>query len=139
MAKFAGLGMTFALDDHSGSPLALSDYVTDLTVNNTFGEQEITPISKFAMDRLQLVEDTQISVTIQGFPQDTIGDVLLAGDMRLPAAGRTATIGYPEGWSYDCEVKVFSRNVARAQNGGITLTLDLRLTGGTAGTWSDGS
>ncbi len=139
MSKFTGLSMGFALDDHSGTPVTLSDYVTDLTVNNSFGEQDVTPLSKFAMDRLQLVEDSTISVTIQGFPQDSIGDTLLAGDMRLPAAGRTVTITYPQGWTYVLEVMVFSRNVARAQNGGISITFELRLTGGTAGAWADGT
>ena len=139
MAKFAGLGMTFALDAAGGSPLALSDYVTDLTVNNSFGEQDVTPLSAFAMDRLQLTEDTTISFTIQGFPQDSIGDELLAGNMRLPALGRTATIGYPEGWSYSVETRVFSRSVARAQNGGLSLTFELRMTGGTPGIWTDGT
>jgi len=136
MAKFSGLGMTLAIDDDQGTPVDFEDYVGDLTLTNSFGEQDVTPMSAFAMDRLQLTEDTVMSITGQGFASDEIMDAITA-DMRLPVGGRTVTIGYPNGCEYEFEAMIFSFAPARPQNGGITWALEMKLTGGTAGAWSN--
>ena len=135
MAKFAGMGMGLAIDSAAGSPVAVSDYVGDITVTNSFGEQDVTPVSAFAMDRLQLVEDATISISGQGFPDDAIME-LFTTTPRLPAAGRTVTVTYPNDWSYTFEAKIFSFSPARPQNAGITWSAELRLVGGSPGTWS---
>jgi len=136
VAKFSGLGMSLYIDDKDGSPVEFSDYVGDLTLTNTFGEQDVTPISAFAMDRLQLTEDTTVSITGQGFPDAAIM-AAITDDPRLPEAGRTVTIGYPNDWAYAFEARIFSISFPRPQNGGITWSVELRLTGGTSGQWSN--
>jgi hypothetical protein len=130
--------MSLAIDGANGSPVAFSDYVGDVTLTNSFGEQDVTPLSKFAMDRLQLTEDTTMSITGQGFPDDTIMDCITVTP-RLPVDGRDVTITYPGGWTYVFKAMIFSFAPARPQNGGITWSLEMRLTGGTAGVWADGT
>lgn len=137
MAKFAGLGLTLHIDDASGTPVEISDWVSDFSVNNSFGEQDVSSLSQFAMDRLQLTEDDTLSITMPGaVGDDTLMPVFFTTP-RLPAAGRTVTIGYPNDWGYSFEAMIFSRNISRGQGGALSLTVEMRLTGGTAGTWED--
>jgi len=136
MAKFSGLGLSLAVDGANGTPVDFSDFVGDLTLTNTFGEQDVTPLSAFAMDRLQLTEDTTISITGHGFPSDAIMTALTS-DPRLPAGGRTVTIGYPNDWEYEFEAMIFSVSFPRPQNGAITWSLEMSLTGGAPGQWSN--
>lgn len=133
MAKFAGLGITLSVDSSAGTPVDISDWVSDFTANNTFGEQDVSALSQFAMDRLQLTEDDTISITMPGAVGD---DTLMPVFTTTPRGVRTVTIGYPNDWEYEFEASIFNRSISRGQGGALTLTVEMRLTGGTPGTWS---
>ena len=133
MAKFAGLAMSMTLDDSGGSSATnISNDVASITLSDTRGEQDITGIDKSAMERLQLLADTDITLTGNGWPSSATLAVL-ATNM---SAARTLVLNWPDSGTYTVEVMIFSFGPTRGADGGITWTANLKLSNGTAGAWS---
>lgn len=63
MAKISGLGWTTcSVDNSAGSPNAIINDVTNLTISTPRGIQDITGINKSAYERLQLLADASIGL-----------------------------------------------------------------------------
>ncbi len=64
MAKESGLGATISVDDSGGVARAISNDITTFNFATPRGVQDITGINKSAMERLLLLADFSISMTI---------------------------------------------------------------------------
>lgn len=131
MAKSAGFPMTYTLDDSGGSGVAITNDVGSITVNTTRGEQDVTGLDKSAMERLQLLEDSDVTMGGNGFPSSTTRAVF-----NNMSNARTLVIGYPDSATATVEVMLFSYNINRGQDGGITWTANAKLCNGTKLAWS---
>lgn len=131
MAKFAGFPMTYTLDNSAGAGVAITNDVGTITLNTTRGEQDVTGLDKSAMERLQLLEDTDVTMGGNGFPSSATRAVFnnLSND-------RTLVIGYPDSATATVEIQLFSFNVQRGQDGGISWTVNGKLCNGTKLAWS---
>lgn len=127
MTKYSGLGLTFTLDNSAGSGVAITNDVGSFTVNTPLGEQDVTGLDKSAIERLQLLEDCDITVGGNGFPSSTTMAVF-----TNRANSRTLVIGYPNSVTATVEVMIFGFTISRGQDGGMTWQATLRLCNGTA-------
>lgn len=132
MAKFPGLAITMSIDNTSGTPVAITNDVGTITLNTTIGEQDVTGLDKSAMERLQLLEDTDITIGGNGLPSAGTRAVLFE-NLRTT---RTLTFGFPDSADGTIEVFLYSYNISRGQDGGISWTANAKLNNGTALAWS---
>lgn len=131
MTKYAGLAMTYTLDNSAGSGVAITNDVGNITLNTTKGEQNVTGLDKSAMERLQLLEDSDVSFGGNGFPSSTTMAVFTNLDNA-----RTLVIGYPNSTTATVEIMLFTFNITRGQDGGVTWTANGKLCNGTKLGWS---
>lgn len=131
MAKFAGLGMAVTLDNSAGNPVTISNDVASITLGDTSGEQDVTGVDKSAMERLQLLSDSQVTLNGNGWPSSTTFAVF-----SNRANSRTLVIDFPDSGTYTVEVMIFGFSPSRGADGAVTWSADLKLCNGTAGAWS---
>jgi len=127
MTKYAGLGLTFTLDNSGGSGQAITNDVGTFTIDTPTGEQDVTGLDKSAIERLQLLTDCTITVGGNGFPSSTT-----MGCFTNRANSRTLVIGLPNSVTATVEVFIFGFKISRGQDGGITWEATLKLNNGTA-------
>lgn len=131
MTKYAGLAMTYTLDDSGGSPVAITNDVGSITVDTTVGEQDVTGLDKSAMERLQLLEDSVVTMGGNGFPSSATRAVF-----NTLTGSRTLAIGWPNSATATVELYLYKYNLSRGQDGGVTWQAEGRLNNGTKLAWS---
>jgi hypothetical protein len=131
MSKFTGLGMALTVDDSSGAGVIISEDVASVTQNTTNGEQDVTGLSQSAIERLSLLEDTDLTINGSGFPSSTTRAVF-----TNRANERTVVIQYPDLVEFTFEGRVYSYNLVRGQDGGVTWTANIKQADGAVGVWS---
>lgn len=131
MAKFSGLGMSLTVEDSGGSPVNIAADVGSLVCNTVRGEQDVTGIDKSAMERLDLLEDSDVQFSGNGFPPATTRAVFEELDNE-----REVVIGYPDSATFTLTVRLFSYNINRGQDGGLSWQATGKLSNGSKGVWS---
>lgn len=131
MAKYAGFAITYTLDDSGGSGVDISNSIGSITLNTTRGEQDVTGLDKSAMERLQLLEDSEVTMGGNGFPPSATRAVF-----ENLSNSRTLVIDYPDSATATVEILLFSYNINRGQDGSLTWEATGRLANGTKLAWS---
>lgn len=131
MAKFAGFPITYTLDDSGGSGVDISNSIGTITMKTTRGEQDITGLDKSAMERLQLLEDSEVTFGGNGFPPSAHRAVF-----ENMSNSRTLVIDYPDSATATVEVMLFDYTINRTQDGGLAWQAVARLCNGTKLAWS---
>ncbi|MGE3448688.1 MAG: hypothetical protein AB7H92_14035 [Microbacteriaceae bacterium] len=131
MAKYTGLAMTVTLDDSGGSGVNITNDVSTITHKTSRGEQDVTGADKSAMERLQLLEDSEFTLGNNGFPSSTTRAVF-----ENMANTRTLVLDYPDSATATIETYIFDYSINRGQDGGLSWSATLKLANGTKLAWS---
>lgn len=132
MAKFAGLSVVFSVDNTSGTPVDVSNSVSNIAIKGSVGEQVVTGLDKLGEERLQLLEDAEYTITGRGYPPSAHRAVLWES-LRTT---RTITIDLPDSATLTAEVFFFGLNIGRGDDAAATWDLTMRLNNGTPPAWS---
>lgn len=131
MTKYTGLAMTITLDDSGGSGVNISNDVGTITHKTSRGEQDVTGANVSAMERLQLLEDSEFTLGGNGLPSSTTRAVF-----QNMANTRTLVFDYADSATATVEVYIFDYSINRGQDGGMSWSATLKLANGTALAWS---
>jgi hypothetical protein len=134
MAKESGLGMSFAVDDSSGTARTISNDVNSLAWSTPRAVQDVTGLDKSAFERLLLLAD--MSVTPTGTFNDA-ANMSHAVFKTVPSSSvaRTVTISV-SGQSLAGELLFTDYALTRGADGSLTWTAPGVLADGTVPTWS---
>jgi hypothetical protein len=134
MAKESGLGMSFAVDDSSGSARTISNDVNSLAWATPRAVQDVTGLDKSAFERLLLLAD--MSVTPTGVFNDA-ANMSHAVFKTVPSSSvaRTTTISI-SGQTLAGELLYTDYALTRGADGSLTWTAPGVLADGTVPTWS---
>jgi hypothetical protein len=136
MAKENGLGWTtLSVDDSSGSPQAIKNDITNLTISTPRGIQDVTGIDKSAYERLQLLADA--SVALNGVFNDTVTTSAHAVFKTVPSTSvaRTTTI-VVSGDTLPNELLYNDYSLVRGTDGSLVWSATGVLADGTVPTWA---
>lgn len=149
-AKVAGIQNTMVVDDAAGAGKDISDSVTGWSLSTPRGAQDITGLTKNAIERLLLLSDGQL--TINGIFEATTdaGEATDAHEVfktiGSDADGSTRTVvltlalagGAPvsDDPELTMEMVLTDYSITRGNDGALTYTATLQLANGTAPTWT---
>lgn len=136
MAKMTGIPMTVTIDDGAGSTRVITNDVLSCTLNMTRAQQDITGVDKLGMERMGLLSDATVSLTGAWNPAAAPTFYATFKDIATTNIDRTVVIAYPGPATFTAEMRLASFDIARGQDGSITCTVELQLSGGAQGTWS---
>lgn len=136
MAKVSGLGDTVSVDDSGGTPRAISNDITDFTINIPQALLDATGVDKSAQERLIGLGDGTVTLNgVTNFASNQSHDVF-----KVRTGTRTVTITLYEDGSGDprliMEMLVASYDITRGADGASTWSATLNLQSGTTPTWS---
>jgi len=132
MAKFAGMPVTISVDNVGGSPVDVSNSIMTIGYKGSVGEQIVTGADKTAQERLQLLEDFELTLAGKGIPPSAHRAVLWE-DLQT---SRTVTIDFPDSATVTAEVFFFGLDINRGDDAGADWSLSTKLNNGTAPAWS---
>jgi hypothetical protein len=136
VAKISALTTTVTIDDSGGSGRDISADVTNLSINTSRAEQDITGLDKSAMERLLLRSDTTISLSGVYDPGSNLAHaVFKTVGTQAGTTTRTAVIGFPTGTA-TLETLPSNYNLTVGADGSMTWSVDLHTANGTAIAWS---
>lgn len=134
MAKESGLGATISVDDSGGTARAISNDITTFNFATPRGVQDITGINKSAMERLLLLADFSISMTIVFNDASNMSfDVFKT--VPSTSVARTVTLAV-SGQTLANEVLFSDAPWTRAASGEMTCAPTGALADGTVPTWT---
>ena len=138
MAKSSGITTTLNVDDSGGTPRNISNDVLSFGLNTPRGVQDITGLDKSAIERLLLLADGQVTLTMAFNPAATTGQHTVFRTMSSSSATRTVqfVINSTPSATLSMEMICSDYSVPRAQDGSIQPTATLQLADGTVPTWS---
>lgn len=131
MTKYAGLSIVCNIDNSAGSPVNISNDVNAHNTSIKIGEQDVTGLDKTAIERLQLLEDFEATVSGNGLASSTTRAVF-----ETNTNARTLVIDFPDSATMTVEVMIFGYTLTRGADGGITWSTSLKLCNGTKVAWS---
>jgi hypothetical protein len=135
MAKESGLGMSLSIDDSGGTARDIANDVNSLQWATPRGVQDITGINLSAMERLLLLADMSITVSMAGFNDDANMSHQVFRTVPSTSVNRTTTIGL-SGQTLAAELLYTDYQMSRGNDGGITSTAPGALADGTVPTWT---
>lgn len=132
MAKESGIGMTLSIDDSAGAAKAITNDVSAVQFGTPQNLQDVTGLDKSAMERIALLSDATVSVTIPAFND--------AADLsfqvfKTRTGVRTVAIGI-SGQTLSMEMLISDVSWSRNADGSLGATATLELQSGTVPTWS---
>lgn len=136
MSMETGLGWTtFSIDDAAGSPQDVRGCVTSLQFATPRGVQDVTPLSKSAMQRLLLLAD--MSITPSYVFDDAVSASIHSVGKTVPSTSvaRTTSLGV-SGQTLASEMFYTDYGYTRAADGSFTGSMPGVLADGTVPTWS---
>lgn len=134
MAKSTGLGMTITIDDADGTGRAISNDIVSATFNTSRGSQDVTGVNRYAIERLLLLNDFNLSVTAVFNPASNPS---MFGVFSTPADNDTRTVVIVVGGktlTAECLMTDVSWN--RAADGSLTASATFVLASGPAAAWT---
>jgi hypothetical protein len=137
MAKESGTAWTTCSVDSSGDALqTLINDVTNLDLSMTNGAQDITGIDKVAMERLLLLADYSLDLTLVFNDAGTNSEfsVFKNTNVAATATRSTALTISAQNLNNECVFPTVSR--ARAADGSFIVTANGQLGGGAIPAWS---
>jgi len=135
MAKVSGLGDTVSVDDSGGTPRAISNDITDFSINLPQALLDVAGVDKSAQERLIGLADGTVTLNgVTNFASNQSHDVF-----KTRTGTRTVTITLYEDGSGDprliMEMLVGNYDITRGSDGSSTWTATLSLQSGTVPTW----
>jgi hypothetical protein len=131
-----GIPTSVTIDDGAGTVRAITNDVLACTLNMTRPQQDVTGVDKLGMERIGLVSDASLSLTGAWNPAAAPTFYATFKDISTTNIDRTVVLVYPGTATFTAEMRLASFNIARGQDGGITCTVELQLSGGAQGVWS---
>lgn len=139
MAKESGLGVTtFSIDDAAGSPQAVLNDVTSLSIKTPSGIQDVTGLNKSAHERLLLLADGSFDYTFVFNDVATTGIHTVLRAYRTLASnqvGRTHTFVH-SGQTLAMECLLTDFPLTRAADGSFGGSVTAQLSDGSLPAWS---
>jgi hypothetical protein len=138
MAKSSGITSTVSVDDSAGALKDISNDVLSFEIATPRGMVDITGLDKSAIERLLLLTDGTVSLTMQFNPTATTGQHAVFRTMSSSSVTRTVTIvinSTPTA-TLSMEMLCNEYNVSRGADGNIQPTASLSLANGAVPTWS---
>ena len=136
MAKEAGLAITtLSVDDSGGTVRAIRNDILSFNFATPRGEQDVTGIDKSAMERLLLLADFSLDLTMSFNDAAPPSSHDTFKTVPSTSVARTVTINI-SGQSLPNEVLFTDYSVARAADGSLVTTAPGRLSDGTVPTWA---
>lgn len=136
MAKVTGLGATINVDNSSGTPVDVSNDLTNFSFSTPIAVQDVTGIDKFANERLLLLADG--SVTLAGVFNTATSHPVFS-DVASTRVTRTvkiqpinAAVPY-----LSMEMLLTDYQLTRSNSGELTFSVPGALQDGTAPTWTN--
>lgn len=134
MAKEGGMGMTITVDDSGGTPRAISNDVTNLTISTPRGVQDVTGVDKSAIERLLLLAD--MSVTFNGVFNDASNlSHTVFRTVPSSSVARTTSLAV-SGQTLAGELLYTDYGLTRGNDGSLTWSAPGVLADGTVPTWA---
>ena len=135
MAKVSGLGDTVSVDDSGGSARAISNDITDFSINLPQALLDVAGVDKSAQERLIGLGDGTVTLNgVTNYASNLSHDVF-----KTRTGTRTVTITLYEDGSGDpqlgMEMLVANYDITRGTDGSSTWTATLQLQSGTVPTW----
>jgi hypothetical protein len=132
MAKESGLGMTLSIDDSAGVLKDVSNDVSAVNFSTPQGLQDVTGLDKSAMERLILLSDGNVQITVPAFNDaaDHIWAVL-----KTRTGTRTVTIAH-SGQTLSMEMLIADVAWSRNADGSLGASAQFQLQSGTVPVWS---
>lgn len=132
MAKESGIGLTLSIDDSAGSAKAITNDISAVQFGTPQNLQDVTGLDKSAIERIALLSDATVSVTIPAFND--------AADLsfqvfKTRTGVRTVAIGI-SGQTLSMEMLISDVSWSRNADGSLGATATLELQSGTVPTWS---
>lgn len=132
MAKESGIGLTLSIDDSAGAAKAITNDVSAVQFGTPQNLQDVTGLDKSAMERIALLSDATVSVTIPAFND--------AADLsfqvfKTRTGVRTVAIAI-SGQTLSMEMLISDVQWSRNADGSLGATATLELQSGTVPTWS---
>lgn len=134
MAKESGLGMALTVDDSGGTPRAISNDVTSVEIATPRTVQDVTGIDKSAIERILLLADASITLTVVFNDAANLGHAVFK-TVSSTSVARTTTLTH-SGQSLACEMLYTDYPLQRQQSGELTAAVPGVLADGTVPTWS---
>jgi hypothetical protein len=135
MAKESGLGWTtLSVDDSGGTPRAIVNDITNVSISTPRAVQDVTGMDKSAMERLLLLADA--SIQLDGVFNDASNmshAVFSTASSTSVARTVTATVS---GQTLPNEMFPTDYALTRAATGELTYSVPMVLTGGVVPTWA---
>lgn len=138
MAKTSGLGSVVIVDDSSGTPVTISNDVTNFTFSTPRAVQDVTGVDKLAIERLLLLAD--YSATLNGVfnPAASKSHATLS-DVASTTANRTIKLQPTSGSTpyLSVETVITDYQITRSDSGELTWQAPAALADGTAPAWTN--
>lgn len=139
MAKTSGLGMRVQIDDSGGTLRNISNDILAFNFNTPRGSQDITGLDKSGMERLLLLADGQVSLTM-GYNPSTNQQHDVFKTVPSTSVVRTVTIDLPPlstgSPRLSMEMLFDDYAIARNNNGELQATATGKLADGTVPAWT---
>jgi hypothetical protein len=137
MAKVAGFPGRLRVDNSAGTPVDISNDVTDVSVKTPRGVFEVTGLDKSAVERILGLADAEISIRGVFNPS---GAHTVFRDFDTPSTGRTVEYA-PAGTTAGSPVISFEAvfedyTIERGDDGKLTWSVTGRLANGAVPSWS---
>lgn len=138
MAKSSGITTTINVDDSGGTPRDISNDVLSFSINTPHSAVDITGLDKSAIERLLLLSDGTVTLTMAFNPAATTGQHTVFRTMSSSSATRTVSIVVNSTPSATLAMEMVCTDYTfpRGQDGDIRPTATLMLQNGAVPTWS---
>jgi hypothetical protein len=135
MAKLVGTPATVTIDDGAGTVRVITNDVLSVTLETTRDLADVTGVDKTGKQRLGMLNDATVTLTGAWNPAAAPTFYTTFKDIATTNIDRTVVLAYPGPATFTAEMALESVSYA-LQNGQLTCSVTLQLSGGTQGVWS---
>ena len=132
MTKESGIGMTLAIDDSGGSAQTITNDVSAVQFGTPQNLQDVTGLDKSAMERIALLNDATVQITVPAFNDDAGASFAV---LKITSGVRTVAIAH-SGNTLSMEMLLSDVQWSRNADGSLGATATFQLADGTLPTWS---
>lgn len=128
--------MTCSIDDSGGTLRDISNDVLSINIGNPRNSVDITGLDKSAVERLLLLADGTVDITVQYNTAASTGSHTVLKTISSTSVARTVTLTPLGGSALSMEMIGTNYALTRGQDGNLVGTANFMLQSGTAPTWS---
>ena len=132
MSKESGIGLTLTIDDSGGTARDISNDVSAVQFGTPQNLQDVTGLDKSAMERIVLLNDAQVQITVPAF-NDAAG--MSFAVLKNRTGSRTVVIAH-SGNTLTLETYISDVQFTRNADGSLGASATFMLNSGTVPTWA---